>query len=449
MKNKCFLPLLAALAISTATMAQVSVQPVKDVHTVVIEDAVSLKVYIDSTRGTVLEVSSNTPVARVSRGVMYIKYIKRNNKAVLRMAPDCPINQFTVQDAGSLEFVGAMDFGDKQLIINTEEAGKVRMTKVLPTDTIKAGEVILHTEDGSRIVGDVPLSLTDYDFHAEDASYIELPSIDLKPGTNPQGRTYHMTQEDGGKIKVLGHVAYFDITPFVSSKDSLVTTSDELFDDDFSSSPDRDEELNIFWGFNNWGSKPFVGFGGMNGDAELSSYFMNLGLSIDFPVLDEDHFGLYIGLGVDGNMFHFDSPLVNYTGTGFQSSTTSNMVQITGASELNNWDTYFNTVAVTLPVTFSFEPWSYDGLCLRLSAIPGINLAGTLEQQYNTKSVQVSAKDPLHRKQLNTFMLDTRLTLLYNNFGLYVQTATLPLLKRGNDPFYPVKFGIFWCMAGR
>lgn len=442
MKNKSFLPLFVALAFGTAVTAQVKVQPMKDVHTVVIEDAVSMKVYFDREKGNELEVSSNDVVAKVVKGVMTMDGA---TKAVLHLGADSPITHFNVQDAAKLELIGPFDFGDNQFTVHAEDAGNVKMIKVSETDTIRTGYVILHSEDGSRIVGDVPVQLTSYTLRAEDNSYIELPSIDLKPGTVPEGKTYEMISNDNGKVRVLGHVAYLNIN--LSSEDSTGNTHEHVGRHSYSSS--RDFELNWFWGFNNWGSKPFSGFGGVDGDASLTYYFMNYGFSVDAPIIDKKHFGLYVGLGMDGNIYHFDSPLVNFNGTGFQSATTSNVVQVGGTMDINNWDSYFNTAAITLPVTLSFEPWEYDGICIRLSAIPGVNVDGVLEQQYKTKAVQINARDRQVRKRVNPFMLDARLTLMYDNFGIYLQAATLPLFKSGVDSLYPVKFGLFWTLSDR
>ena len=102
-----------------------------------------------------------------------------------------------------------------------------------------------------------------------------------------------------------------------------------------------------------------------------------------------------------------------------------------------------------MPVTFSFEPWKYDGVCIRLSAITGINILGMLSQQYKTTAVELFANDRLMRKQMNPFMLDARLSVQYFNLGFYVQTAAISLFKKGMEPLYPLKFGIYWTMSGR
>ena len=134
MKNKGFLPLMAALAFSSALMAQVRVQPVKDVHTVEIEGSVKLKVYIDSAKGTELEVNSSAPVAMVANGVMRMDGV---TNAVLRLSPSAPITHFTVEDAASLEFVGPMDLGNKLFTVSAEDAGRVKVTKNYAEDTLK------------------------------------------------------------------------------------------------------------------------------------------------------------------------------------------------------------------------------------------------------------------------------------------------------------------------
>ena len=434
MKNKGFLPLMAALAFSSALVAQVRVQPVKDVHTVEIEGSVKLKVYIDSAKGTELEVSSSAPVAMVAKGVMHMDGA---TNAVLRLSPSTSITHFTVEDAASLEFVGPMDLGDNQFTVSVEDAGRVKVTKINGEDTLKAGYVTLHASDHGCIVSEIPLLRTAYNFKVEDHGYIELPSADAKPGTDITAISEKITVQDNGKVVIKAR-----------GEDSVLSRHIEYRVSNMSEAG-RDLEANYFWGFNNWGSKPFSGFGGADGDASVSFYFMNLGFSLDVPLLDRSHFGLYAGLGFEANIYHFDTPLAAFGDNGFEAKAASSIVMTGQTLDLDNWDTYFNTYAITVPVTFSFEPWQYDTVCFRLSAIPGINAGGILRQQYDTKAVSIDNRDRQARKQMNAFMLDARLSVQYSDIGLYVQTAMLPLFKSGMEPLYPVKFGIYWTMSGR
>ena len=422
---------MAALAFSSALVAQVRVQPVKDVHTVEIEGSVKLKVYIDSAKGTELEVSSNAPVAMVAKGVMHMDGA---TNAVLRLSPSTSITHFTVEDAASLEFVGPMDLGDNQFTVSVEDAGRVKVTKINGEDTLKAGYVTLHASDHGCIVSEIPLLRTAYNFKVEDHGYIELPSADAKPGTDITAISEKITVQDNGKVVIKAR-----------GEDSVLSRHIEYRESNRSEAA-RDLELNYFWGFNNWGSHPF---GHASGDAELNYYFMNYGFSIDMPVINRRKFGMYVGLGLDGNQYHFDSRLVNFTGTEFAATTTPNITVTGGTLDPDNWNTYFNTLAITVPVTFSFEPWKYDGVCIRLSAITGINILGMLSQQYKTTAVELFANDRQMRKQMNPFMLDARLSVQYFNLGFYVQTAAISLFKKGMEPLYPVKFGIYWTMSGR
>ena len=432
MKNKGFLPLMAALVFGSALTAQVSVQPVRDdVHSIVIEDAVSLKVYFDREKGSELEVNTTTPVAMVAKGVMRMDGA---TKAVLRLSPSTAIRHFTVEDAASLELVGPMDFDDNQFTVSVEDAGRVKVTKINGEDTLKAGYVTLHASDHGCIVSEIPLLRTAYNFKVEDHGYIELPSADAKPGTDITAISEKITVQDNGKVVIKAR-----------GEDSVLSRHIE-YRVSHESEAGRDLELNYFWGFNNWGSHPF---GHVGGDAAVSYYFMNYGISLDVPVIDRSKFGMYVGLGIDGNYYHFDSPLVTFSGTGFAATTTPNVTMTNGTMDPDNWNTYFSTLAITVPVTFSFEPWKYDGVCIRLSAIPGVNVVGFLSQQYKTKAVDITANDHQMRKQMNPFMLDARLSVQYSNFGFYVQTATLSLFKSGVEPLYPVKFGIYWTMSGR
>lgn len=442
MKKQTIISLVAMLAFCCCQMPvnsqesyKVSVQPVKGVHTVVIEDAVTLKVYVDKERGTELEVGSNEQVARVSKGVMTMD---GSTKAVLRLAPDSPICHFEVKDVASLELIGPVDFGDNQFTVDAVDAGRVKLSKTLDADTVKAGYVILHTQDNARIVSDMPLLLTAYTFHAEDASRIEMPSAVVKHGVTTDNKTYEIVVSESGKVVVNDRG---------DGEERVVSRRPSEDHDGLKS---RDMEFIWFWGFNNWGSKPFSGFGGADGAAALKYYFMNFGLSFDYPIVDTRHFGFYAGLGLEGNFLRFDNDLVNYTPTGFSVGTTSSVVQpVSGTFEPDNWTTNFNMLAFTVPLTFSFEPWKYDGFCVRLSAIPGVNASSYLQQVYENKTTSVTVNDKRCRKQVRPFMLDARLTLMYGDIGLYAQVATLPLFKQGFEPLYPVKFGIYWSLAGR
>lgn len=223
-----------------------------------------------------------------------------------------------------------------------------------------------------------------------------------------------------------------------------------IFGDLFKDTPKRHLELNMRWGFNNWGDSPFGSFSGTTGDAEASYYFMNFSFSLDYPLINASHFGLYAGLGVDADNYHFSSSIVNSSATGFQASTTP-LANTTAAMDPNNWDSYFNNFAITLPVTISIEPWKYKDFCIRLSAIPGVNVESFLHQVYDSKMVDLDVKDRECNSHVNNFMLDARLSLIYRSFGIYAQIATQPLFKSdsGYQELYPVKFGLCWSIYGR
>lgn len=243
-------------------------------------------------------------------------------------------------------------------------------------------------------------------------------------------------------------------TPLMAGNDDRVDDASmpgcSIFGDLFKDTPKRHLVLNLRWGFNNWGDSPFGSFSGTTGDAEASYYFMNLSLSLDYPLINASHFGLYAGLGVDGDIYHFTSSIVNSSATGFVASTTP-LANTTAAMDPNNWDSYFNNFAITLPITISIEPWKYKDFCIRLSAIPGVNVESFLHQVYDSKMVDLDVKDRECNSHVNNFMLDARLSLIYRSFGIYAQIATQPLFKSdsGYQELYPVKFGLCWSIYGR
>lgn len=228
----------------------------------------------------------------------------------------------------------------------------------------------------------------------------------------------------------------------------LMAGNPPIFGDLFKDTPKRHLEMNWFWGFNNWGDNIFSGFGGTTGDAEVSYYFMDYGFTLDYPLVNASHFGLYAGLGMEGDLYHFTSPLVSSTATGFQASTPM-ATTTTGTLDPDNWDSYFSNFAIVLPITISVEPWKYDKFCIRLSAIPGINIFSYLHQNYESKALNLQVTDKDCGKKASSFMLDTRLTLMYKNIGLYAQVSTMPLFKDGFQDLYPVKFGFIWSISGR
>ena len=436
MKTNRFLSLVATLSLCAAATAQLHVQPVTGIHTIVIEDHVRLKVY--SGEKTQIEVLTSEPVANVRNGIMTID---ENAEATLCLAPGDGLTHFQVKDGASLTFTSAMDFGKNQFTIDAEDNATVEFVQ-LPTGNLKANYVIFNASDNARIVSKMPLAVAAYSFRASDNAYVEMPSIEdiVSPSDSTLDKAHYITIEDNGKIVIRdrGEKGVY------SARDGKVNIH---LGGKRNGRPSRDSELSWFWGFNNWGDSPFGGFGGVDGDAEVNFYFMNYGLSFDYPFVNTPHFGLYAGLGLEGNTYHFSNNLVSYNPAGyFQATSTGLVTTTTGTLDPNNWDTYLQTIAITVPITFSFEPWKYDDFCIRLSAIPGINIYGALAQQYESKAIDLNITDHETGKKVSNFMLDARLTLLYGNFGLYAQVATVPIMK---DGLYPVKFGFFLNLFGR
>ena len=422
--------LLFTLLFGSAASAQVLVQPVTGVHTIRVEDNVTLKVYPGDK--TQLEVSNNLAVAQISNGVMSME---GNTSAVLRLNPADRIISFTAEDHASILFSGPFDFGDEQLVITTEDNAKVEFNETL-AGTLNAGYVILKAQDNSRIHSELPLSVNAYNFEVVDNACIEVPAVDRKPVKDSTvDRSAQLTVLDNGKLVIGEEVIRATSLPFhfkrVKNKAS------------------RDFEANWSWGFNNWGDTPF---GNIDGDAEVTYSFLNVGFSLDYPLVNTPHFGLYAGLGVEVNRYHFREHLVCATPTGFQQPSAmypAYATITTGTPDPNNWDSYFFTAAIVVPITFSFEPWKYDDFCIRLTALPGINVNGYLSQEYESKSTTLTVRDKDVSKRLNPFVLDARLALFYSSIGVYVQMSTQKLFKSDFQDIYPVKFGLIWSIGGR
>lgn len=433
-----FFTLLAAFAFSAAASAQVHVQPVTGVHTISVEDNVSLKIYAGDK--TQLEASMPVPVnvAKVANGVMSIE---GNATVVLRLNPADGIVNFSAEDGASIVFFGgSFDFGNQKITISAEDNARVEMD--VTANGFYAGHAFFKAQDNSLIISKMaPIHVYGYNFIASDNAYIEVPSVDLRlfDGDSTIDRNTYVTVTDYGKIVIK------DKGP------NGISVCDHEFSlgGRKSKKPHRDFEANWSWGFNNWGDKPF---GSIDGDAEVTYSFLNVGFSLDYPLVNTPHFGLYAGLGVEVNRYHFREHLVCATPTGFQQPSAmypAYATITTGTPDPNNWDSYFFTSAIVVPITFSFEPWKYDDFCIRLTALPGINVNGYLSQEYESKSTNLTVRDKDVSKRLNPFVLDARLALFYSSIGVYVQMSTQKLFKSDFQDIYPVKFGLIWSIAGR
>lgn len=425
-----------ALAIGSTEAQQVRVQKVKEVHSVVLQDNAMLHVYIDKKRGNELEVGTMAPVAKVTHEVMTIG---DDTKAVLRLASDCSITTFTVQDNATLILDGPIDFGDCKLSLTAEDNANVTISTTFDTTDVVAGSVSFETWDNASIVSKKYLHVGTCTLKAVNNSLIKVPDIrhtcpggDSTRATTRSLEVYNngrIVIEDQGEEGVINAKYGDKIITHMLKKGNHV--------------PSRDTEFKFFWGFQNWGSTPLAGMGGVEGGAEVSYNFMHGGLSLDFPVFNRRHFGIYVGLGFDMNGFHFSNSLVNYTQNGFRADTVSSMAPLVG-SDPDSWNTYFSKNSVILPITLSFEPWKRDGLCLRLSVLPGFSFGTGLYQHYKSHSMTLNANDSNSKRQLNPFRLDARMEVYYNAIGVYVQTSLAPILKpkAGNDRLYPVMFGL-------
>ena len=99
MKKQRFFSLLASLALCAVATAQVHVQPVTGVHSISVEDNVSLRIYAGEK--TQLESDRPVSVAKVANGVMSIE---GNVTVVLRLNPADGIVSFSAEDGASIVF---------------------------------------------------------------------------------------------------------------------------------------------------------------------------------------------------------------------------------------------------------------------------------------------------------------------------------------------------------
>ena len=417
--------ILPLLALGMSAAAQVHVQPVDKLSRVIVMENARLTVECASET----RIESDTPDA-VARKLGDQLIFDANNTALLRFNAASEPVYFIAEGGSSITFRGRCNFGEIPLNIHTKDNARVQFTSN-KTDTLHAASINMVAEDNANITGSIPMRTRNYKLHAEDNSCIDLDDLKAEDSYDSTQR-HEITILDNGRINVHRGIGKLSVRP--NNKKNKAR---------------RHFETEYTGGWNNWGSRPLAGLGGMDNDAAVDFRFGHMDFTFSVPVLNSRHYGLYVGLGVETDIYRFEKPIVDYVKPGFTASPAPSIATVAGSNP-DSWSTFLYTNAITIPITFSYEPWSYKTFCVRLSAIPGVRLNdGGLTQTYRSTSVSVSANDLTSRKQTNRFMLDARLAVYYKSIGIYLQTATAPMLKSGNDKLFPVSLGFLWVITGR
>ncbi len=359
---------------------------------------------------------------------------------------------FNTQDFSNLTLIG--DFAPMDsLVLHTEDYSHIEY-KGDVTDTLRARHMRLESEDYSRISSTNPVQYGVGRYNAHDYSRIDLAAYDLCSRLAPDGVTNELyTNSDFGRINsgrftkdgVLQHERQ------EGGYDEALEVTDKITSGiaDMARKAVRkmnrhpwETELDFAWGWHNWGDQLGAGFSGVEGASAVSTNFHNIQLAINIPVINVRGFAFKAGLGLDWDRYNFQTPEV------FFDASASPMTFAAGTTGSAVATSRLKTRCIVVPLKFEFgNPKKWH---ISVTAMPGLNWSGNntgLRRRYNMVDPAGSGttrkeKDYAINQYMNPYHLDVRLAVQYKGMGLYVQAATLPLLKDGCQELYPVKFGI-------
>ncbi len=451
MKHNIF-SIMAVLALFTpvAAGAQQRLQTIPEtVQEISIEGKQKLRIVAgDETR---LETTSdkNSIGTMRSRGT---KLVVNSDGAevTLRLAPWRSI-RLHAEDYATLEFSGSFDKREN-LVIETEDYAQAFFLGDT-NDTVRAVTLILRAEDFSRITSNIIFQQYNYELSPADFSCIVLAGLDQMHIEDGGVRSHAISLSDHGKIYrgrcTDGGTVYATEYPEDDDLASRVTVdaTDRAVDfaRDIASGVQSQEkvrsahpwhtDLELAFGWHNWGDQIGDGFSGVDGAAGINTTLNNWQLAVNIPFVNTRSFAIKAGLGLEWDKYKFVTPEVNFD------ATATPLVFVAGAqTDAKSW---LKTCYVTIPVKMEFgnpKRWHFS-----LSAIGGLAWTGDnsgLRRRYYTASTNNTVKDYGINRYINPWKLDVRAALQYKGLGFYVQTSMLSALKDGCHELYPIKFGI-------
>lgn len=452
MKHRRFL-LLLSLLLPAAVLAQTAtpaprLTPLPGQVRTLVFDGCTACILPDTVSGYEDGEMNNGSGIRVSGNEMTFSHHDRTVRLHLRPADISRIvatgnSEVTLQ--GTFRFPGTLELA-------ADDAATI--TAKSSFDTLYADRMAILLEDAARLYAHSHLQMRSYDISVRD--YSRLKAFILEhTGTVEERQQSHLTNSDYASFHIAhtlfpGHNVAPDteeLENFWSGNDESVNLSDLAeFDTDALSDLNRwvrrnskrvwRTHIDFAWGFHNWGSDPFAGLAGMEGDAAVRTSFNHILLTLNFPVVTSRRMALFAGLGLEWDKYKFHSGEVLFDATADPHRLTLGSVDA---------ESRLLTRHFIVPISLCFNlgrQWKLD-----LAAIPGLHWSGShtgLRRDYTEGDNESQVKDYTVNRHLNPFKLDARIAVRYRGIGLYFQAAMLPAFKSSCEDLYPVKFGIIF-----
>ncbi len=449
MKHTVLLALMATAALPLSASAQYT-QPVPDnVKEIRLEDYATLRVVQgDQTR---LQVDAEQKQVGKLKGSTLVLN-EGNTEMTLFLAPG-RVMAFNTQDFSQLNFEG--DFAPMDsLVLRIEDYSKVDYSGK-EGDTLRARTLRVYCEDYSRLFSSTPVQYGSGDQSASDYSSIDHAATDLSHSL-AAGDTLHNSYSNSdfayinsGRYTIDGVLQHEREEVADDAVKTMARIGNYASDLARAANDTKQKkiskrnrhpwstDLDLAFGWHNWGSELGGGFSGVEGAAAVSTNFHNIQLAVNIPVINVRGFAFKAGLGFDWDRYNFIDPEVVFD------ATATPMAFADGASGGSTAWTRLKTRSVVVPLKFEFgnrDKWHFS-----ITALPGLNWSGNntgLRRKVEVMGGTNKEKDYLVNRYFNPYSFDVRVAVQYDAIGLYVQTSMVPLLKDGCQDLFPVKFGI-------
>lgn len=374
-----------------------------------------------------------------------------DDEATLYLMPGRSMS-FNTQDFSKLNLTGGFALADS-LSLHSEDYSQINYSGNAG-DTLRARRLVVKSEDYSHVTSSQPVQYGVGRYTAVDYSHIDLSATDMRRELAAEGVGDELyTNSDFGRINAGRHTVDGELKAERVEYDGDKTL--EVMDHVTTAMGDIarhakkrvnrhpwNTEFDLAFGWHNWGDQLGAGFSGVEGAAAVNTNFHNIQLALNIPVVNVRGFAFKAGLGMDWDRYNFITPEV------FFDASATPMTFAAGATGAAVASTRLKTRSVVVPLKFEFgnpKKWHFS-----VTALPGLNWSGDntgLRRRYNMVDPAGSGttrkeKDYAVNQYMNPYHLDVRVAVQYKGLGLYVQAATLPLLKDGCQELFPVKFGI-------
>ena len=405
MKHNVILAAMATAVLMPAVASAQYTQTVPDnIREVRLEDYAQLTV--KQGKETRLQVDGDQKqVGKVKGGTLVLD--EGDVVMTLFLAPGRHMN-FNTQDFSRLNFDG--DFAPlDSLVIHAEDYSRFSFSGQ-EGDTLRARTLKVHCEDHSRFSATNCVQYGVGRANATDYSLIDLAAVDLNSGLVDSGAT-----EDNRTISDFGRINNKRYTINGMESPVKVVQEEEVIDKVVTGVGDVARrlkkkvnrhpwktDLDLAFGWHNWGSELGAGFGGVDGAAAVNTNFHNIQLAVNVPVIDVRGFAFKAGLGLDWDRYNFMTPEVMFD------ATATPMTFVAGA--VTNASTRLKTRSVVVPLKFEFgnpNKWHFS-----LTAMPGISWTGK-NTGLRRKTETTMEKDYSVNRYFNPYTMDVRAAVQY------------------------------------